>query len=220
MGNAALVAWTPVDPDEDLFENQVREVVLGEFEEEAFNKLSGGKPFINAKALYDHIQKRDAASKKQKNNFVEKSSAVQAIDQQNISDNINGVIKGLETKYKEIKKARINGLDVRSTQAARAEVRELRDTYLQIVGIRFRFNAKDYMEHFLADYYGTLQNKDRTPEEMAYYYRDDTVLTMNRSDRFVGTHEIVEAMLVSESPCFHSRSIQATQNSSLIYFAI
>jgi hypothetical protein len=195
MGNAALVAWNPADPDEDLFENQVKEIVLDAFDQDAYNKLSGGKPFINAKVLYDYIQRKDAASKR-KDNYVEKSSAIQSIDQQNIAENIQGTIKLLESKYKEIKKARVNGVDAVSTKAARIELRDLRDIYFQAVGIRFRYNAKDFMEHFVADYYGTLQNKERTPEELAYYYRDETVLTMNAYERFVGVHEIVEAILV------------------------
>jgi hypothetical protein len=195
MGNAVLAAWTPTDPDEDLFENQVKDIVQDAFDLETFNKLSGGKPFINANALYEHIQRKEAALKR-KENYVEKSSAIQAIDQQNIAENIQGTIKLLESKYKEIKKARVNGIDAVSTKAARIEVRDLRDIYFQAVGIRFRYNPKDFMEHFVADYYGTLQNKERTPEDLAYYYNEETVLTINLCERFVGINEIVEAMLV------------------------
>lgn len=195
---AQASAYAPTDEDEDLFEPQVREIVGEDFDSKAFESLGNGKPFVRAGDLYKHIQYKLDSLKKQDAiaNMQSKSDAVDNINQRNVAEGVHQTVENLEKKTRLLRRARVDGVNPPSMKETQRELRKLKNDYIQFIGVKYYSTEQDFANDFIAEYFNVLDDPERTIEDFANYYTDQSALKFNGLEEFKGKEDTIDAMMV------------------------
>lgn len=195
---AKISAYAPPDEEEDLFEPQVREIAGDDFSEQAFEALSGGRPFIKAAALYKHVQQKLDSLRKQEAiaNMTVKSDAIENINQRNVAEGVHATVENLEKKIKMLRRARVHGVNPRSMKQVQWDIRKLRNDYIKFIGVKYYGTDLDFANDFVAEYFSVLDDPDRTIEDLSLYYGERSTVKFNGLQELRGREDTIDAMMV------------------------
>jgi hypothetical protein len=198
MGGS-ISTWTPADPDEPLFENQIKDIAGDKYDSKIFSELSDGGSYVKASALKAYVDKKIISLQKQEAiaKMEQKSDQVENIVQRNVASTVHEVVEKLDSYTKLLRKSRINGVNPISMLELQDDIRKLKKMYIQSIGVKYFSTTQDFGVDFIAEYFCVLDNPNRTVEHFSSFYTEDSSLKINGVEEFRGREDVIDALMVT-----------------------
>ena len=132
------------------------------------------------------------------NNMKDKNSAV-AVESQDLGalSDSHDIVLLLEKLNKEIRRSRINGVDVPVSKNKKKEIMKLKTAYIRNIGTKYHSSNEDFAKDFVADYFSILDSNDRSPDNFTHLYNDDSVIGYNGTGYIRGQLDVIDSLMVT-----------------------